>query len=146
MCLLSTMPWPLRGPLAGGEPWSKEILCFDLDNLCTPKFLVLCYFVFQLQFLCPLVCVYSGSTIPPGGGGHLATVPQEVGGQEDKGSGGGGAWGEVRRMKLPIAQQQSATPKLIEKSRMLEMCCMGQTPFPLRAVQQRRQLLAFLPI
>ena len=53
---------------------------FDLDNLCTPTFLML--LLFSLQFLCPNV--YGGSMVPRGllGDRHLATIPQGAGGGE----------------------------------------------------------------
>ena len=65
-------------------------LCVDYDKLCTPKFLMLCYFVFCRNFcapqcLCTMVVWLRGDGGGGGGGGggrHLATVPR----------GGGGWW------------------------------------------------------
>ena len=91
----------------------KKFCVLTLTTSAHQSFLSFVISFFSCNFCAPwCVCVVVVRSPPPrGGGGHLATVPQEVGGQEDKGSGGGG--GEVRHMNLPIAQQQSATPKLI---------------------------------
>ena len=102
-------------------------LCFDLDKLCTPTFLVLCHFVFCRNFCapqcaCTVVVPFPGGW---GGGASLGHRPPGAGGGPSS-LGGGRTWGiegkadshnQQRTQSTPIASPAQATAQVARQHR-----------------------------
>ena len=88
---------PVLGQVVGYSELGDAYLslCVDRDKLCTPKFLMPCYFVFCRNFCAQQCACTVVVQFPEGGGGrHLATVPRGMAGDHlpwgREGQGGGG--------------------------------------------------------